>query len=55
LIYLSEVPTQAAIQCQLSEAEATELAEGRDIALDDVVSPSVLIAMGIDIEAEQYV
>jgi hypothetical protein len=49
------VPSQAAIRRQLSEVEAKELASGRDIALDDVVSPSVLLAFGIDLEAEQYV
>jgi hypothetical protein len=49
------VPSQAAIRRQLSEIEAKELLEGRDIALDDNVSPSVLIAFGIDLEAEQYV
>jgi hypothetical protein len=39
----------------LSEVEAKELLEGRDNALDDQVSPSVLIAFGMDLEAEQYV
>jgi len=37
------------------EVEAKELVEGHDIALDDVVSPSVLIAFGMDLEAEQYI
>jgi hypothetical protein len=49
------VPSQAAIHRQLSEIEAKELLEGRDIVLDDNVSPSVLIAFGIDLEAEQYI
>ena len=49
------VPSQAAIRRQLSEVEAKELLEGHDIALDDVLSPSVLIAFGMDLEAEQYV
>ena len=52
---VSKVPSQAAICRQLSEIEAKELLEGRDIALDDNVFPSVLIAFGIDLEAEQYV
>ncbi|KAF8232499.1 hypothetical protein L208DRAFT_1377620 [Tricholoma matsutake] len=48
-----EVPSQAAIRCQLSEVEAKELVGGHDITLDDVVSPSILIAFGMDLEAEQ--
>ena len=54
-MFFFSVPSQAAIRHQLSEAEAKELVGGRDIALDDVVSPSVLIAFGMDLEAEQYV
>ena len=49
------MPSQAAICQRLLEVEAKELVEGHDIALDDVVSPSVLIAFGMDLEAEQYI
>lgn len=40
---------------QLSEIEAKELLEGRDKALDDEISPSILLAFGLDLEDEQYV
>jgi hypothetical protein len=43
------------VQRELAEDEACDIAEGRDFALDDKVSPSILIASGIDLEAEQYV
>lgn len=49
----SPAPTQAAVRRQLAEIEARELAAGRDFALDESVSPSVLISSGIDLEAEQ--
>jgi hypothetical protein len=39
----------------LAEDEAKDLAAGKDFTLDDRVSPSVLIAAGLDLEAEQYV
>jgi hypothetical protein len=48
-------PTQAAVRRQLAEEEAKNLASGKDFTLDDKVSPSVLIAAGLDLEAEQYV
>jgi hypothetical protein len=48
-------PTQAAVRRQLAEEEAKDLAAGKDFTLDDKVSPSVLIAAGLDLEAEQYV
>ena len=48
-------PTQAAVRRQLAEEEAKDLAAGKDFTLDDRVSPSVLIAAGLDLEAEQYV
>jgi hypothetical protein len=48
-------PTQAAVRRQLAEEEAKNLAAGNDFTLDDKVSPSVLIATGLDLEAEQYV
>jgi hypothetical protein len=48
-------PSQAAIRHQLAVDEAHDISEGRDFALDDKVSPSILIASGIDLEAEQYV
>jgi hypothetical protein len=39
----------------LAEEEAKDLATGKDFTLDDRVSPSILIALGLDLEAEQYV
>ena len=48
-------PTQAAVRRQLAEDEAKDLASGKNFTLDDTVSPSVLIAAGLDLEAEQYV
>jgi hypothetical protein len=39
----------------LAEEEAKDLAAGLDFTLDDKVSPSVLIAAGLDLEAEQYI
>jgi hypothetical protein len=48
-------PTQAAVRRQLAEDEAKDLAAGKDFTLDDKVSPSVLIAAGLDLEAEQYI
>ena len=47
-------PSQAAVRRQLAEDEAKDLAAGKDFTLDDKVSPSVLIATGLDLEAEQY-
>ena len=38
----------------MAEEEAKDLAAGKDFTLDDRVSPSVLVATGIDLEAEQY-
>jgi len=46
-------PTLAAVQRQLIDDEAKDLAEGRDSTLDSWVSLSVLILEGIDLEAEQ--
>ena len=51
---LSLGPTQAAVRRQLAEEEAKDLAAGKNFTLDDKVSPSVLIAAGLDLEAEQY-
>jgi len=39
----------------LAEDEAKDLAAGKNFSLDDTVSPSVLIAAGLDLEGEQYV
>ncbi|RDB15508.1 hypothetical protein Hypma_004165 [Hypsizygus marmoreus] len=47
------VPTQAAVRRTMAEAEARDLATGQDVALDVNVTPSVLIATGLDLEAEQ--
>jgi hypothetical protein len=37
----------------LAEVEARDLATGKDFALDDNVSPSMLISLGMDLEMEQ--
>lgn len=50
-----KTPTQAGVRRQLAEEEERALAAGIDVALSDEVSPSSLIAMGIDLEGEQYV
>ncbi|KAF8166405.1 hypothetical protein BJ912DRAFT_1025886 [Pholiota molesta] len=47
-------PTQAAVRRQLAEDERRLLEQGRDFSLDDRVTPSVLISMGIDLENEHY-
>ena len=48
-------PTQATIRRQLAEEERLMLNQGQDFSLDDQMSPSALIFMGIDIEANQCV
>ncbi|KAF9467072.1 hypothetical protein BDZ94DRAFT_1329986 [Collybia nuda] len=48
-----EVPTQAAVRRDLAEAEARDLASGKDFTLDNNISPSVFISSGLDLEAEQ--
>ncbi|KAF8888032.1 hypothetical protein BD779DRAFT_1611372 [Infundibulicybe gibba] len=48
----TETPTQAAARRELSEAEARDLEAGKDISLDENVSPSVLISVGMDLETE---
>ncbi|OAX32391.1 hypothetical protein K503DRAFT_702091, partial [Rhizopogon vinicolor AM-OR11-026] len=45
--------TQASVRLQLSQAEAEQLKHGLDVSLHSEVSPSVLIAMGLDLEAQQ--
>ncbi|KIK42376.1 hypothetical protein CY34DRAFT_83691, partial [Suillus luteus UH-Slu-Lm8-n1] len=51
----AKVPTitQAAIRLQLAEIEARELQEGNDMSLHPDISPSIFIAIGIDLESEQ--
>ncbi|KAF8804837.1 hypothetical protein BYT27DRAFT_7225178 [Phlegmacium glaucopus] len=47
-------PFKAIIQgIQLAEEEVKDLAAGKDFTLNNKVSPSVLIATGLDLEAEQ--
>ncbi|KAG6876918.1 hypothetical protein C0992_011369, partial [Termitomyces sp. T32_za158] len=46
-------PTQAAVRHRLAEAESNNAGTIKDSSLDKSVSPSVLIACGMDIEAEQ--
>jgi hypothetical protein len=48
-------PTQATIHCNLLEAETRDLAAGNDFMLDADISPALLISLGLDLEAEQYV
>ncbi|KAF8875708.1 hypothetical protein BD779DRAFT_1613396 [Infundibulicybe gibba] len=51
----SKTPTQASARRELSEAEARDLIVGKDVSLDENMSPSVLISSGMDLEAEQRV
>ncbi|KAJ2935276.1 hypothetical protein H1R20_g1819, partial [Candolleomyces eurysporus] len=48
-----KTPTQAAVRRQLAAEEEQALTVGVDVALSDEVSPSSLIARGIDLEGEQ--
>ncbi|KAJ3537499.1 hypothetical protein NMY22_g5569 [Coprinellus aureogranulatus] len=48
-----QFPTQAAVRRELSEEESKAMEDGEDFSLSDEVSPSGLIAWGLDIEAEQ--
>ncbi|KAJ3500512.1 hypothetical protein NMY22_g19238 [Coprinellus aureogranulatus] len=48
-----QFPTQAAVRRELSEEETKAMDQGEDFSLSDEVSPSGLIAWGLDIEAEQ--
>ena len=43
----------ATVMRQLAEDEAQQLKAGRDMSLDDTVTPSVLIILGITLENEQ--
>ncbi|KAG1789918.1 hypothetical protein EV424DRAFT_1549952 [Suillus variegatus] len=46
--------TQAGARLRLAELEANELERGIDVSLHPEVSPSVLIASGLDLEEEQH-
>ncbi|KAJ3543012.1 hypothetical protein NMY22_g3295 [Coprinellus aureogranulatus] len=48
-----QFPTQASVRRELSEEESKAMDEGQDFSLTDEVSPSGLVAWGLDIEAEQ--
>ncbi|KAG6826212.1 hypothetical protein H0H92_000691 [Tricholoma furcatifolium] len=48
-----ELPTQAAVRRRMAENDAANIAAGKDLALDVDMPPSVLIAAGLDLEAEQ--
>ncbi|KAG6848619.1 hypothetical protein H0H93_015447 [Arthromyces matolae] len=48
-------PTQAAVRRELAESEAQHAGQSSEISFDDYVSPSVLIASGLNLEGEQYV
>jgi hypothetical protein len=50
---LSIAIMQAAVRLQLAEIEARELQEGNNTSLHPDISPSVFIAIGIDLESEQ--
>jgi hypothetical protein len=54
LIFLI-APTQALICRELAEAEARDLAAGKNFALDENISPSTLISLGMDLEIEQCI
>lgn len=45
--------TQASVRLELSQLEGQQLSDGVDSSLHPEVSPSVLIASGIDLEALQ--
>ena len=49
----SEGPSLQAARRELAEAEAGDIENGQDSALDAEISPSVLIALGLDLENEQ--
>lgn len=53
--YFSSGPTQAAVCCQLAEDEKKMLEAGKNMVLDNTVTPSVLMATGIDLEDEQCI
>ena|SRR5882757_3265142 len=46
---------QASVRLQLSQAEAEQLKHRLNVSLHSDVLPSVLIAVGLDLEAQQYV
>ncbi|KAG6893419.1 hypothetical protein C0993_001134 [Termitomyces sp. T159_Od127] len=48
-------PTQASVRYELAQAEAQNAGTLEETSLDDHVSPSVLIACGLEIEGKQYV
>ncbi|KAG6824960.1 hypothetical protein H0H92_005297 [Tricholoma furcatifolium] len=50
-----KTPTLASIRHQLAQAEALSAGTSQETSLDERVSPSVLISLGMEIEAEQYV
>jgi hypothetical protein len=45
--------TQAGTRLKQAELEAKELEQGIDVSLHPEISPSVLIASGLDLEEEQ--
>lgn len=45
--------TQAAVRRQLAEKEAVDLQAGVDVSLHADISPSLLIASGIDLQDQQ--
>lgn len=48
-------PTLISVQRELAEEEARALASGKDFYLDSKVTPAVLISLGVELEAQQFV
>ena len=48
-------PTQHAVRRELADKEKGVMGTGKDFSLSDAISPSGLIAWGLDVEAEQCV
>jgi hypothetical protein len=49
----SIVIMQAAVRLKLAEMEACQLQDGTDMLLHPDISPSMFIAIGIDLESKQ--
>ncbi|KAG6839651.1 hypothetical protein C0991_000506 [Blastosporella zonata] len=53
LVSIVQTPTQAAVRRKLAESEALNAGTAAETSLDERVSPSVLIACGLEIEVDQ--
>lgn len=49
----SKTPTQASVRRELAEEEKASLEQQKTIFISDDISPSALISLGLDLEAEQ--